>query len=385
MADNYAITAGSGTTIAADEVGGAKYQRVKLALGADGTTVDAGAGAGAVGTDTQRVTLGSDDPAVTILTALQKAEDAAHSSGDKGIQALSVRKDTAAAVSGTDGDYQPLITDANGRLHVIDVTGTSVQFAEDAAHSSGDKGVMALSVRKNTAAATSGSDGDYQPLLTDTNGRLHVIEPSAATIAALSKAEDAAHSSGDTGVVSLAKRTDSPAVSSGTDGDYSTLNVDAEGKLWVATPQTVLSVTPTISASPDYSAGDAIGGKQTLTSAVLVSGGVSVLDSLVVIDKANQSPQFDVLIFDADPSAATITDNSAFVFSTDISKLIARVPVVTANWQSIDSVAIASLGNLGIKLKASGTANLFAAVVARGAYNAASTGDLIFKYGLEKK
>jgi len=385
MADNFAITAGSGTTIAADEVGGAKYQRVKVALGADGTTVDAVAGAGAVDTGTQRVTLASDDPAVAILTALQKAEDAAHQTGDKGVMALSVRANTAAATSGTDGDYQPLITDTNGRLHVIDVTGATIQLAEDAAHSSGDKGVMALAVRRDTAAVGSGTDGDYSTLNVDSSGKLYVVDSDAATIAGAIKAEDAAHSSGDSGAVILAKRTDAPAVSSGTDGDYSTVNVDATGKLWVATPTAVVSVTPTISASPDYSAGDAIGGKQTLTAAVLVSGGVCVLDSLIVVDKANQSPQFDVLIFDADPSASTITDNSAFVFSTDISKLIARIPVVTADWQSIDSTALASKGNLGITLQASGSTSLFAAIVARGAYNANSTGDLILKYGLHKK
>lgn len=36
-----------------------------------------------------------------------KAEDAAHSSGDKGIMALAVRSDTTAAKAGTDGDYAP--------------------------------------------------------------------------------------------------------------------------------------------------------------------------------------------------------------------------------------------------------------------------------------
>ena len=36
MADNVAITPGSGATIAADEIGGVKYQRVKLVHGADG-------------------------------------------------------------------------------------------------------------------------------------------------------------------------------------------------------------------------------------------------------------------------------------------------------------------------------------------------------------
>lgn len=68
MADNVAITAGSGTTVAADDIGGVMYQRVKLSLGADGTANDASAGAGAVGTGTQRVTLASDDPAVVALT-----------------------------------------------------------------------------------------------------------------------------------------------------------------------------------------------------------------------------------------------------------------------------------------------------------------------------
>lgn len=44
MADNVAITAGSGTTIAADDVGsGVLHQRVKVTHGADGTGTDASA------------------------------------------------------------------------------------------------------------------------------------------------------------------------------------------------------------------------------------------------------------------------------------------------------------------------------------------------------
>jgi hypothetical protein len=70
MADNIAITPGTGATIAADDIGGVHYQRIKLSLGADGTANDASAGVGAVGTGTQRVTLASDDPAVTKLNSL---------------------------------------------------------------------------------------------------------------------------------------------------------------------------------------------------------------------------------------------------------------------------------------------------------------------------
>ena len=51
-------------------------------------------------------------------TDLAKAEDSAHVSGDPGIQAFAVRKDTAAALAGADGKYTPLIVDSSGRLHV---------------------------------------------------------------------------------------------------------------------------------------------------------------------------------------------------------------------------------------------------------------------------
>lgn len=38
MADNVAVTAGSGTTVATDDVAGVHYQRVKLDIGPDGTS-----------------------------------------------------------------------------------------------------------------------------------------------------------------------------------------------------------------------------------------------------------------------------------------------------------------------------------------------------------
>jgi len=40
MADNVGYTPGSGASIAADDVGGVLYQRVKLAAGVDGTATD---------------------------------------------------------------------------------------------------------------------------------------------------------------------------------------------------------------------------------------------------------------------------------------------------------------------------------------------------------
>jgi len=64
------------------------------------------------------------------------------------------------------------------------------------------------------------------------------VTPGTAA-SSLGKAEDAGHSSADVGVCVLAVRRDSAAVGSDTDGDYSTLNVDASGRLWVNVGNTV--------------------------------------------------------------------------------------------------------------------------------------------------
>ena len=72
MADNVPITVGdAGKTVATDDVGGVQYQRIKLDLGTDGAAAPALAGAGAVATGVQRMTLASDDPAVVDLAAME--------------------------------------------------------------------------------------------------------------------------------------------------------------------------------------------------------------------------------------------------------------------------------------------------------------------------
>lgn len=59
MADNVAITAGSGTSVATDDVAGAHYQRVKLDAGGDGAAVPILAGGG-VEASALRVTIAND-------------------------------------------------------------------------------------------------------------------------------------------------------------------------------------------------------------------------------------------------------------------------------------------------------------------------------------
>lgn len=96
------------------------------------------------------------------LTSLQLiddvvlAESSAHASGDKGVMALSVRQDTATALA-TSGQYQPLITDSTGRLHcnVSNTVAVSQSGTWNLAQMSGvsiamDTGVRAAGVQRVT-------------------------------------------------------------------------------------------------------------------------------------------------------------------------------------------------------------------------------------------
>lgn len=208
------------------------------------------------------------------------AEDSAHTTGDTGAFMLAVRNDAESSLVDTDGDYAPLQVDSDGRLKVatvVSVEPSDAEFAEDSAHTTGDTGLHMLAVRQDTLASSTSADGDYASFKVDSDGELYVtdeaaraslsaIETDAAAIEAelldqgttldaietelldqgttldsietevqsLSHAEDAAHSSGDAGVMSLAVRADSDGTLADTDGDYAPLQVDANGKLKVA-------------------------------------------------------------------------------------------------------------------------------------------------------
>lgn len=139
-----------------------------------------------------KVFIDDGDFEVDVVINAEKAEDAAHSSGDTGNFVLAVRQDTLAASTDTDGDYAAFKVDSVGSLYTrdtnaaallttidadtgsIDTTLTGLSHAEDAAHVSGDAGIMGLAVRNDTLAALADTDGDYAPLQVDADGALYV-------------------------------------------------------------------------------------------------------------------------------------------------------------------------------------------------------------------
>jgi hypothetical protein len=157
---------------------------------------------------------------IQVQIGSEYAEDAGHTTGDVGSFQLSIRMDDVDGtntdfIADTEGDYQGFFTNAKGELHVRD-------------NDVYDQLVTIDSVLDNIYI-------DTQAMVVD----LAAIEvelldqgTSLDTIAALSKAEDAVHNSGDTGVMSLAVRNDTLASLVDADGDYAPLQVDASGALY---------------------------------------------------------------------------------------------------------------------------------------------------------
>jgi len=203
----------------------------------------------------------------------------------------------------------------------------------------------------------------------------------------LGKAEDDPHTSGDVGVVALAKRTDSAAVSSGTDGDYSTLNVDAQGRMWVRpAPVTVrVQVTPTISTTPAYTSGDVLGGLQTISNAARISGGSGTVSSILVLDKTQaQRAAIDIMFFDR--SVTVASDNAAVAMSdADMAFCLGILSIGPYNtaFPGTPLNSISTLLNVGLRFVLNGT-DLYAVAVVRGTPTYTSTTDLIFTYIIDQ-
>ena len=152
-----------------------------------------------------------------------------------------------AANSGVDiGDVDvtslPSIPAGTNNIGDVDVASASFEHAEDEAHTTADKGVHVLAVRKDTAAAQTNADGDYSSLLTDADGKLHVnAGPLAAQV----------------GTVNIGDVTLAPSLPDGNSlsgveglavggkdgsGNYQMLKVNADGELEVNLEASTLNI-----------------------------------------------------------------------------------------------------------------------------------------------
>ena len=348
------------------------------------------------------------------------AEDVASGAGDTGILSFVARLDTPVANAGvgTDGDYTTPIVDNFRKLWV---TGS---YIEDVAAASDPTGQIIMAVRRDTLSATEVSaDGDNIALKATSKGKLHVaselrigdsaisagagatdattprvviasdqLATSQTTAQAMSagyqlvalptdapgfKAEDAASAGGDIGMVIHAKRLDTPANSSGTDGDYEPLQISA-GRLWTSGVLTAgeahvgevggNTVVKTITMTADtaiMASADIIADTQQLDAAFRKADGTGVLQSVTVFDPDdNAAFAFDVYIHSTSTSmgsenaAISITDANA------AAGIIGVISFAITDAKDLINGRMYHKSNIGLPIYAvSGTDDLYVSVV----------------------
>jgi hypothetical protein len=279
MADNSTLNPGvGGDTVAMDDVGGVKFQRVKQAIGADGVAADS------VPVSNGMDVTGATVPAAGIVGQFDDVATGTVTENQFAPVRISSRRAmlVEGVASGTAVNTSTVLTEGSaaiGKLAAntgvdigdVDVTSvvpgsgaTNLGKATDAAAGANDVGVAPLAVRDDALSALTPVEGDYVPLRTDSTGRLWVSATIDAALpagsAAIGKlaandgvdignvdvttvvpgvgatnlgiAQDDAVSATKVGVLMMAKQSSTPANVAGTNGDAEALQMSA-GKLWV--------------------------------------------------------------------------------------------------------------------------------------------------------
>lgn len=163
------------------------------------------------------------------------AEDSGHLSGDMGFLLLGVRNNSAATVfSNANGDYTPIAVDGGGQVFVT-FSATPTVDTELAAASALSDAFTNPTTAPVGACAMVWNGLAWLRLLGGASGVSvgAVIPGTGAT--ALGKAEDAGHTSGDTGVFALGVRNDALGTNfATTNGDYSPISVGPNGEVMAA-------------------------------------------------------------------------------------------------------------------------------------------------------
>lgn len=152
----------------------------------------------------------------------------------------------------------------------------------------------------------------------------------------------------------------------------------------------IFTITPTISTTPAYTAGDCLGGLQTISNAARFSGGGGVIRSVTVLDKTQaQRSAFDIFLFNG--SITATTDNAAFAGSdADMAKCIGVISILTTDYNTafagtpLNSVAFKPDTKtntlpqaMAIPYYCSGSTTLYAQLVTRGTPTYTSTTDIV--------
>lgn len=327
MADNVAITPGTGATVAADEIGGVLHQRVKISQGADGSATDVSSAA------PLQVTLANGTVPSHAVTnagtfAVQVSSIAA---GDNNIGNVDIVSLPALA-AGTNniGDVDV--------LSVVPGTGaTALGKAADSAAGGTDTGVAILAVRDDALSTLTPAEGDYVPLRTNARGALYTeIDPSSDGIIATGTAGSPASE-----VLTV------QGISGGTPAN-------------VETAIQYIDVTLSLHTNAGEAL-DLLADAQIVAACTRANDVEALLQSVVVIDEDDNKAAIRLIFLSASTSLGT---EGAAIAMTDamLREVLGVVDIATGDYFDFGGGSIVSKNNVGIVCKpATGTDDIYVA------------------------
>jgi hypothetical protein len=402
MPDGVAITAGSGTTILTDDTGAPGHaQVVKLGISTDGSATLIPSDA----TNGMLVDLGiNNDVKVTATSTtgslgVLNATTVLTLQGESAV-AIDLRGTFVATVTftgtvdGTNFIALPAIPIGSG-VNVATVTtataagawlvgcaGCSAVRVQATAYTSGTV--------TTTLRGVQGNQWNYVAPLGATSAVSGSVTVSGTVTAtpsgvALGVAEDAVISGNALRTGVRAHSLVPTAMSA--DNDFVTPWADRSGAQVVIphVRQVRVTATPTISTT-GYVAGDIVGAALTFTSAALASGrGGEIVNAVITNRTPTALNNLELWVFQASPTIAS-ADNAAFDITDanlEAAQLCGIIDFAAGDWRTTASGAVCAGESMGgpvsIPFVASGSANLFGALVIRGTVAAqwAGTTDLI--------
>lgn len=142
-----------------------------------------------------------------------------------------------------------------------------------------------------------------------------------------------------------------------------------------------VTASPTVDTGGAYATGELIGGELTFSNLLRGNVGTGYIVSVTIADKAAQAVDLDVVISRSTLSGTTFTDQAAFdPADADLSKIIGVVNFGSSSRFAFSDNALKYVGSLALPVQSpaasSPSANVYGAIVARGAYTGASASDL---------
>lgn len=153
-------------------------------------------------------------------------------------QALPIRNDTPSNLRDLGSNLQVgrnFSVDQKGKI-LLGAPGTGATDlgkAEDAPHTSGDTGVACLGLRNDSVAVTTNTDLDYQLPSYTNRGIAWSLLADGNSASTLNKAEDQASGDGQGLIIAGFVREDALTVNTNTTGDYTWAKTDSAGRLIV--------------------------------------------------------------------------------------------------------------------------------------------------------